>query len=194
MQAASSPTSPDAIIQCRSCALTSYECNYTTIELEALAMAWACEKCDFFLWGCPNFTIVTDHRPLLGICDKPLANISNPQILRFRECLLAFQFDVMWLCGKANAIADALSWNPVDKPLSNFGIHSYVIGGSNIVDDLKKAAAACQSYQEIILDLTFGKTLDYLTSFDDFDDYLVIYLGVKKWRTCGGRRQQPTRW
>ena len=82
MQSQSSPTKPNAIIQGGSRVLNAHERNYTTIELECLAMAWATTKCDFYLRGCPQFEIVTDHRPLLGIFSKPLSDIANPRIVR----------------------------------------------------------------------------------------------------------------
>ena len=49
MQSKNRPDKQESIIQCRSCALTPFEHNYTIIELECLAIAWAVNKCNFFL-------------------------------------------------------------------------------------------------------------------------------------------------
>ena len=58
------PTSGNPrIIQCGSRTLIPAEKNYATIELEALAIAWAILKCSFFLKGIPHFSVITDHRP-----------------------------------------------------------------------------------------------------------------------------------
>ena len=67
IQSREGPTKPEKIIQCGSRCISSCEKNYATIELECLAMAWALKKCDFYLRGMPSFSIVTDHRPLVGI-------------------------------------------------------------------------------------------------------------------------------
>ena len=151
MQSSSSPTSPESIIQCGSRSLSSHEKNYATIELECLAMAWAAKKCDYNVRGCPCFEIVTDHRPLLGIFNKPLSEIANPRIVRMWEKLLPYQFSVTWLNGKANAIADALSRHPIDSGNDDkmYAFRSYIVGASGIVDDLKNGATNCEEFQLI---------------------------------------------
>ena len=103
------PSQPEAIIQCGSRALSTHECNYAIIELECMAIIWAITKCEFFLKGCPRFTVITDHRPLLGIFSKPLADISNPRLVWKREKVMAYNFQITWLNSKSNVMADALS-------------------------------------------------------------------------------------
>ena len=103
------------IIKCGSCSLTSAQSNYATIELECLAILRGIEKCDYFLKGISTFTVITDHRPLLGTFAKPLHELSNPRLLRFREKLTSFSFNLVWHAGKDHLIADALSRSPVFK-------------------------------------------------------------------------------
>ena len=50
--------------------LTSVEQRYSQTEREAQAVVWACEHFNIYVSGEP-FTVVTDHRPLLTIWDKP---------------------------------------------------------------------------------------------------------------------------
>ena len=50
--------------------LTSVEQRYSQTEREALAVVWSREHFNIYVSGAP-FTVVTDHRPLLTIWDKP---------------------------------------------------------------------------------------------------------------------------
>ena len=57
--------------------------------------------------------MVTDHRPLVALLSKPLDEVMNARILRMRERLANFTFNVTWQAGKIHDIADALSRAPV---------------------------------------------------------------------------------
>ena len=63
--------------------------------------------------GLPTFVVKTDHRPLLGIFQKPLHLLENSRLLRMREKLVDYNFTVEWAPGKNHEIADALSRAPV---------------------------------------------------------------------------------
>ena len=63
------------------------ESRYATIELEASAAQWVIQKCKYYLYLHPGFTLVTDHRPLVGIFEKPLEPIHNVRLQRLRERL-----------------------------------------------------------------------------------------------------------
>jgi len=104
------------LIQCGSCTTTPAQRNYSTIELESKAIAWAINKCSFFLKGHPGFHVITDHRPLQGIYSKPLSEIENPRLLSNREHLSGYSFTVTWQPGKLNIVADALSRAPLFDP------------------------------------------------------------------------------
>ena len=52
--------------------LTPAQSNYAVIELEMLGIVRAVQRCDYYVRGIPSFTIVTDHRPLVGIFNKPI--------------------------------------------------------------------------------------------------------------------------
>ena len=148
MQSKASLTQPDRIIQCRSRCLNSTEKNYATIELESLAMAWALHKCEYFLHGMNSFQVVTDHRPLVGIFKKPLCDISNPCLVSIREKMLPHTFEVIWLEGRFNAIADALSRSPVDEEDVPF-IRSYVLASNDLAKRMQDEAASCIEYKTI---------------------------------------------
>ncbi|NJL71582.1 MAG: DDE-type integrase/transposase/recombinase [Candidatus Competibacteraceae bacterium] len=104
------------LIECGSRSLNPAESRYSTIELEALGIAWAAQKCHYFLMGCPHFTVVTDHRPLLGIFSKQMDALPNERLRRIRERLTPFSFDVTWCAGAKHSLADCLSRSPVFDP------------------------------------------------------------------------------
>ena len=101
------------IVQCGSRSLTSCETRYATIELEALGVAYGLNKCQFYLKGLRNFTVMTDHKPLIGIFAKEISDIDNPRLQRIRMKTMAFTFSMIHIPGKLNVIADALSRAPV---------------------------------------------------------------------------------
>ena len=50
--------------------LSDVESRYSQTEREALGVVWACGHFDQSLQGDPQFTIITDHEPLLTIWKK----------------------------------------------------------------------------------------------------------------------------
>ena len=52
-------------------ALSDVETRYSQTEREALAVIWACEHFDKFINGAPQFTVISDHKPLETIWKKP---------------------------------------------------------------------------------------------------------------------------
>ncbi|XP_056022138.1 uncharacterized protein LOC130055014 [Ostrea edulis] len=52
-------------------ALTDTESRYSQTEREALAIVWACEHFDIYIRGANNVNIITDHKPLEKIWQKP---------------------------------------------------------------------------------------------------------------------------
>ena len=105
------------MIQCGSRSLTSAERNYAVCELEALAIEWAInKKVWWWLRGCNEFKVMTDHRPLVGIFKKPIDEVENTRLQRFRLKLQGYNFTVEYVPGKEHLIADALSRAPVFSP------------------------------------------------------------------------------
>ena len=54
-------------------ALTAAETRYAQIEKECLAILFAAERFDHYIYGCNNVTVQSDHKPLEAIFAKPLA-------------------------------------------------------------------------------------------------------------------------
>ena len=108
-------TEKHSLVQCGSRSLLPAESRYSTSELECLAVCYAIKECEFYLQG-SNFTVFTDHRPLVGVFRKPLHEIENARLLRFHKKVAHFSFSVEYVPGKTHLIADALSRAPIFSP------------------------------------------------------------------------------
>ena len=87
--------------------LNVHEIRYSVIEKEALAIVSAFEHFRPYLYGNRFTTVVkTDHKPL-----KWLFSVTNPasRLLRWRLRLEEYDYEVHYIPGRENQIADALS-------------------------------------------------------------------------------------
>ena len=136
-------TNEFCLIQRGSKSLNATQRNYATIELECLTINLAIKKCKFYLHGKDNFTIITDHKPLLGIFTKNLDDLDNPRLQRMREKIMGYNFQIEWIAGKSNVIADALSsttkLTDISTEISNQS-HCCIVDPSNIPINLKEMA------------------------------------------------------
>ena len=101
------------LVQCGSRALNGPESRYAVCEIEGLGVLYALQKCRHFLVGMEKFDVITDHKSLRGVFQKPIFQVDNVRLRRFRERLQEYNFEVTWLAGKLNRIADCLSRFPV---------------------------------------------------------------------------------
>lgn len=92
------------------------ERGYCPLEGEALAVSWSLEHARMFILGCPNLTVVTDHKPLLGLFnDRELGSIENLRVQRFKSRTLHYRFNIKHCPGKWHRGADAVSRYPVEE-------------------------------------------------------------------------------
>ncbi len=92
--------------------MTPTEQRYAQVEKEALAATWACDKFSDYLLGL-DFTIETDHRPLVALLERKSLDDVPPRVLRFRLRLLRFRYKVVHIPGKEMYTADTLSRAPL---------------------------------------------------------------------------------
>jgi len=155
------PNGNSRLIQCGSRSLNSAEANYATIELECLAIQWAIHHCRYFLTGA-NFSVLTDHRPLLGLFNKNLGDVENRRLQRIREKIVDFTFELKWVAGKTHQIADALSRSPIfeapETPDEAHGAFCHAVASDAPLQEIYDAAEADEDYQSVLTALVAGKT------------------------------------
>ena len=81
------------------------ECSYSTIERECLAIVWAIQKFQSYLYG-REFVLETDHQPLVYL---QRAKVTNSRILRWALSLQPYRFKIECIKGSENVGADYLS-------------------------------------------------------------------------------------
>ena len=92
---------------------TPAESRYAPVEGEALAVAYALDKCRMFTLGCNDLTVATDHKPLVKILgDGNLDSIKNPRIFSFKERTLQYKYTIKHVPGAGNHAPDACSRRP----------------------------------------------------------------------------------
>jgi hypothetical protein len=125
-------------VQAGSHFLSKAETRYAMIELEMLAIAWACKKCSMFIEGLTTaqFTIWTDHQPLVPIL-MSLPQIENSCLQRLRMKVDHLHFTVQWapdkttskqmLCQEHHAL-----WRPQKTKLTRTFLSMLPLLSSNV--------------------------------------------------------------
>ncbi|XP_063897445.1 uncharacterized protein K02A2.6-like [Helicoverpa armigera] len=96
--------------------LQPHERRYGQIDKEALAIIFGVTKFHEFLAG-RRFSIVTDHKPLVGLFNpaKPIPDQISPRMLRWSLKLSSYNYSIKYRPGKLIGNADALSrWTAPD--------------------------------------------------------------------------------
>jgi len=91
--------------------LTPTEVHYAQIEKEVLAATRACEQLSSYLLGL-EFTVRTDHKPLISLLGSQALDDLPPRIIGFRLRLLRFNYKIIHVPGKQLVTADTLSRAP----------------------------------------------------------------------------------
>ena len=86
------------------------EMNYSTTEKEALALVYATQQFRHYIYGSP-IVMLSDHKPLLGLRTSTKL---NARMQRWVLWLEQFNFDIAYVPGPKQIVADALSRAPSD--------------------------------------------------------------------------------
>ena len=94
--------------------LNSAEQNYSWLEKEGLSCVFGIKWFYSYLFG-HSFTLITDHKPLLGLLDgqKPTSPQASARIRRWSLYLSMFEYKLKFRNMTAHANADALSRLPL---------------------------------------------------------------------------------
>ena len=96
---------------------TPAESRYAPVEGEALAVAYALHQTRYYILGCPNLIVTTDHKPLSRILnDRSLTEITNRRLLNLKEKTLPYNFTIQHISGAKNKGPDAVSRYPSQAP------------------------------------------------------------------------------
>ena len=150
------------LIQCGSRFLSRAEGNYAVVEIEAIAVQWAIIKCRHYLLG-TDFKVLTDHKPLVGVMNgRDIDSLSNARLQRICSKLIGYQFEVCYLPGKINFVADCLSRSPVFQPevddQKDVLVQTLKIKALDPkLEVIIEAAANDNSYQEVVEALSVTK-------------------------------------
>ena len=119
--------------------------NYPAHRLEFLALKWAvCEKFSHWLKG-HDFTVWTDNNPLTHMMTKPKLDCCEQ---RWVAKLASYNFDIKYVPGPRNTVADALSRVPfcrtvgyrlVSEPLQELIAEAAVLSDTAVQQTLRES-------------------------------------------------------
>ena len=93
--------------------LTMSEKNYVALELECLAIVFACQRLDQYIYGM-RVRIETDHKPLEMIAKMSIL-VAPGRLQRMLLQLQRYDLDVVYVPGKLQVVADVLSRAPIES-------------------------------------------------------------------------------
>ncbi|MEL7520029.1 MAG: RNase H-like domain-containing protein [Cyanobacteria bacterium J06553_1] len=104
----------DRVIAYLSTTFNQAEVQYSVLDKELAAIRWAVKRLKPFLWG-RHFVIYSDHKPLSYLHGMRLL---DGRLARTLEELGDYDFEVRYIPGQMNVIADALSRDTLSVPVT----------------------------------------------------------------------------
>ena len=134
-----SHTMPDGVdkpVAFASRTLIQAEKNYAQIERESLAIVFGVTKFHKYLYG-RDFTILSDHKPLLGLLheQKAISPTASARIQRWALILANYSYHLRYRPGPQIANADGLSRLPLNSGLTSVPIPEETILSLSTLDN-----------------------------------------------------------
>jgi hypothetical protein len=124
--------------------LKEHEKNYATHDLELAAIVHALRKWRHYLMG-KKFELRTDHNSLKYLFDQPTLNAIQ---IRWLEFLCEYDFDIRYIKGKNNKVADALSRKVHELHDTTISMYR-----TELKDQILEAASADLQYRNLVAKL-----------------------------------------
>ena len=171
--------------------LSAPERRYAQVDREALAVAFGTRKFHLYVSG-RHFTIVTDHKPLLGLLDATKATpaVCSPRILRWSVHLGGYDYQLIYRPGRSIPHADALSRLPLpEQPVSVPGVADILLLQSDCSLPLSPHAVADLSRSDPVIAKVMhwvmygwpGRVDDSFQSFAQRQAELTVESGCLIW-------------
>ena len=96
-------------------ALSKAKRNYAQIECEGLAVIFGVSEFHKYIYG-REFTIITDHKPLLGLFkeDRAISLTGSVRVQRWALVLASYHYQLVYKPGSKISNADRLSRLPIE--------------------------------------------------------------------------------
>ena len=96
--------------------LNSAEVNDSQIDMEATSIVWGVKKFNTYLYG-NEFTLITDHKPLISIFSpkKALSATTGTRLQRYALFLSGYVYNIQYKKTKAHGNCDSLSQIPLPE-------------------------------------------------------------------------------
>ena len=142
--------------------LTVAERNYGHIEKEGLGLVFAVKKFHHYLFG-HHFTMVTDHKPLLGLFgeNRGVPDRAAARITRWALLLSAYDYKLEYRAGKLNGNADGLSRLPMELEKEDI---SQPIASVHMMELVNSPVTEIEVRSEIRKDKLLSKVLEHIMS------------------------------
>jgi hypothetical protein len=157
------------------------ETRYSTIRRELLGVVFAISKFRRFLLG-REFEIRTDHRPLVGLLEKPLLSIENQNLRDLVEQLSEYKFKVTYIKGEDNVFPDYLSRNSIEE-LYEFSEFRNIEGTSDyevLHKGVWKRYVFAENRRSFLTAMHSANHFGYSKMINGFKEMKVTWLGISQ--------------